>query len=349
MPATARPAGVPPPPRCGAPDLVDQRIDLRVVRQRFLRQDLLISLQAHLAFLALADQHHLRAAGDRCRFARGEQDGRAAESGEDRKPKRMHRTLRSPIGQVETQSGRAPIRPREAGAAAAQAIRGRGRALLPRRRAAPRRSANISSDPSGRRSDRADATHPRWSERHTGDRRAARPVEHGQHGMLGRDAGRGRRVIDARQPFPGRQIVDAAFEAHGPLASGRQHLVLGDRSSDMAEAKALVLPAPGEWPRPLRLRAWPAVCRHPRSVTICGSGLRCRSWARRRNAEVPTIAPRFRSAMRATSPAISTSRASSRGRKRRDGQAGQLNRRHVLHAVNGGIDAAGEQRFPRSP
>ena len=69
----------------------------------------------------------------------------------------------------------------------------------------------------------------------------------------------------------------------------------------------------------------------------------------RRSAEVPTIAPCLRSAMRVTSPAISTSRASSRGRKAAITRPGRLRRRHVLHAVHGGIDAAATAAPPRSP
>ena len=165
--------------------------------------------------------------------------------------------------------------------------------------------------------------------------------------MLGRHAGRGRRVIDGGEPArvsshrprgircrprPGRRRAASRLPApacrHGPCraASGR--------------------PAPAESPRRRPAsRLASRVSTLPRKLTICRSGRRCRSWARRRSAEVPTMAPCLEVG---DAPDVARDQHVARILARQEGgdqQAGRLRRRHVLHAVDRGIDALRQQRL----
>ena len=120
--------------------------------------------------------------------------------------------------------------------------------------------------------------------------------------MLCGDRDAGRLVIDGGEQAacPG---VETRHSMQTALADRRQHLVLRDRDTDMTEAQPLQAGERGQ--RRLDLNA---LALGQARVDIAAQrddlqiGRRCRSWARRRCAEVPTIAPCRRSVTRPPMP-----------------------------------------------
>ena len=177
-----------------------------------------------------------------------------------------------------------------------------------------------------------------------GDRRAARTVEHDEHAVFGRHAGRGRRVIDVGELCAGLRIVRAAFDADRALADGGQHLVFRYRRADMGDAQPLQSGQgqDGRLDDSGRALGEPCidVAAQVDDLQVGPAMQELGATAQRRGADdgaLPEVGDAFDVARDQDVAGILARQEGGDDKPRR------LGRRHVLHAVDRGIDPAREQ------
>ena len=182
----------------------------------------------------------------------------------------------------------------------------------------------------------------------TGHRRAAADAQPGEQRALGGVVTSAAASDSARHSCDDARVVGARLQRQRALPDRRQHArrvqPLGDARRESRGDRAPRTRGPPASTTPsatLRSR----VSTLPRRISIDRSARAARTWQTRRRLDVPTRLP---AGSAASAAAVAADDRVARIGARRHGddrQAGRQLGGHVLHAVHGDVDLAGEQAF----